>query len=45
MSFTEAKTVEAHLRDLLSRASSARPVELFIGFANGGIHSARWSRL
>ncbi len=45
MKFSETNTVEAHLRDPLVGAASARSAELLIGFANGGIHSAPWSRL
>jgi len=36
MTFTEANTVEAHLRDLLAGAASARPAQLSIGFARTG---------
>jgi type I restriction enzyme R subunit len=41
MTFTESNTVEAHLRDLLASAASARPVQLSIGLASGGMHAAR----
>ncbi|MDK8871743.1 HsdR family type I site-specific deoxyribonuclease [Paracoccus sp. SSJ] len=34
--FTEANTVEAHLRDLLAGAASARPAQLSIGLARTG---------
>lgn len=36
MTFTEANTVEAHLRDLLAGAASARPVHPSIGLARPG---------
>jgi type I restriction enzyme R subunit len=36
MTFTEANTVEAHLRDLLAGAASARPVQLASGLARVG---------
>ncbi len=36
MTFTEANTVEAHLRDLLAGAASARPAQLSNGFARTG---------
>ncbi|HEV2081800.1 MAG TPA: HsdR family type I site-specific deoxyribonuclease [Brevundimonas sp.] len=36
MTFTEANTVEAHLRDLLAGTASARPVQLSIGLARTG---------
>lgn len=36
MSFTEANTVEAHLRDLLAGAASVRPALLSIGLARTG---------
>ena len=36
MTFTESNTVEAHLRDLLSGAASARPVKLSTGLARTG---------
>lgn len=36
MTFTEANTVEAHLRDLLAGAVSARPAELSAGLARTG---------
>ena len=36
MTFTEANTVEAHLRDLLAGAASARPAQLSIGLARTG---------
>src|SRR5690606_28209132 len=36
MTFTEANTVESHLRDLLAGAASARPAQLSIGLARTG---------
>ena len=33
MTFTEANTVEAHLRDLLAGAASARPAHISTGLA------------
>ena len=36
MTFTESNTVEAHLRDLLAGAASARPAQLSIGLARAG---------
>ncbi|MCB2046330.1 MAG: hypothetical protein KDE61_09635, partial [Novosphingobium sp.] len=36
MTFTESNTVEAHLRDLLAGAASARPAQLSIGLARTG---------
>jgi type I restriction enzyme R subunit len=36
MSFTEANTVEAHLRDHLAGFASARPAQLSLGFARVG---------
>ena len=36
MTFNEANTVEAHLRDLLAGAASARPAQLSIGLARAG---------
>ena len=36
MKFTEANTVEAHLRDLLAGAASARPAQLALGLARAG---------
>lgn len=36
MTFTEANTVEAHLRDLLAGAALARPAQLSIGLARAG---------
>lgn len=36
MKFNESNTVEAHLRDLLGGAASARPAQLSIGFARTG---------
>lgn len=45
MTFTESNTGEAHLRDLFAGAASVRPVQLAIGLACGGIHSARRGRM
>lgn len=36
MTFTEANTVEAHLRDLLAGTAAARPPQLSIGLARAG---------
>jgi len=36
MTFTEANTVEAHLRDLLAGAASARPAHISTGLARAG---------
>lgn len=36
MTFTESNTIEAHLRDLLAGAASARPAQLSIGLARTG---------
>jgi type I restriction enzyme R subunit len=36
MSFNESNTVEAHLRDLLAGASTARPAQLAHGLARVG---------
>ena len=47
MTFTEANTVEAHLRDLLAGAVSARPAQLSIGLArtSGRIAGLGWHYL
>ena len=44
MTFTEANTVEAHLRDLLAGAASARQVPLATGLASmcGKIAGLGW---
>ena len=44
MTFNESNTVEAHLRDLLAGAASARPAQLSIGLArtSGRIAGLGW---
>lgn len=45
MTFTESNTVEAHLRDLFAGAASARPAQLCIGLARGGLQSSHWGQV
>jgi type I restriction enzyme R subunit len=45
MTFTEANTVEAHLRDLLAGVASARPAQPIIGLARSGSQSSHWGQV
>lgn len=45
MTFTEANTVEAHLRDILAGKASACPAQSSTGFASFGMHSDHKGRI
>jgi type I restriction enzyme R subunit len=45
MTFTEANTVEAHLRGLLTGAASARPAQLSVRLARADWQSSRWGQV